>query len=35
MSFFAIYAPLIYLAGISCGLFQAHKVDKNAFIKAL
>ena len=35
MSFFAIYAPLIYIAGTLCGLFLAHKADKDAFINAI
>jgi hypothetical protein len=34
-SFFAIYMPLIYIAGTLCGLFLAYKADKNAFINAL
>lgn len=28
MSFFAVYMPLIYIAGISCGFYQAYKADK-------
>jgi hypothetical protein len=35
MSFFAVYMPLIYIAGILCDLFLAHKADKDALIKAL
>ena len=35
MSFFAIYTPLIYIAGTVCGLFLARKADDDAFIKAI
>jgi tetratricopeptide (TPR) repeat protein len=33
ISFFAVYMPLIYIAGISCGLYQAYKADKNAITR--
>jgi hypothetical protein len=33
MSFFAVYMPLIYIAGISCGFYQAYKADKTAIAR--